>query len=217
MPYTITFFNFVIKINNVCLQTTGVDDSQAKAVSFLFSLLVKAVKKLSQPEKDSLVASEDQLCDSLELVVDKWLVEQVFLDDQWLAEAEHDSLSVEQKKRSRRKSRESSQMLTSVDYLCSSETVQLLHLAVESCSKFQLSPVVRLAVMKMFGGSKILLEKAQHNGILGRAYIYACTIMFRASAHTWVSTQSTFQNLNAAAYPMWAKIAIYSALTLDTT
>ena len=180
---------------------------------FLFSLLIKAVKKLSQPEQDSQVTSEDQLCDFLELVVDKWLVEQVFLNDQWLAEAEHDSLSVEQKKRSRRKSRESSQMLTSIDYLCSNEIIKLLHLAVESCSKFQRSPVVRLAVMKMFGGSKILLEKAQHNGDLGRAC--ACTVLSWA---TWVSTQSTFQKLNVhvAAYPTWAKIAIHSILTLDT-
>ena len=196
------------------MQTTGVDVRQAKAVSFLFSLLIEAVKKLSQPEKDSQVASEDQLCDFLELVVDKWLVEQVFLNDQWLAEAEHDSLSIEQKKG--RKSGESSQMQTSVDYLCSSEIVELLHLAIESCSKFQLSPVVRLAVMKMFGGSKILLEKTQHNGALGRAC--ACTVIFPASAHTWTSTQSTFQKLNVhiAAYPMWAKIPNYSlsALTL---
>ena len=208
------------------MQTTGVDESQAKAVSFLFSLLIKAVKKLSQPEQDSQVTSDDQLSDFLELVVDKWLIEQVFLNDQWLAEAEHDSLSIEQKKRSRRKSRESSQMLTSADYLCSSEIVELLHLAVESCSKFQLSPVVRLAVMKMFGGSKMLLEKAQHNGALGRAYAcrgskmllekaqhngalgraYACTVMSQASAHTWISTKSMFHKLNVAAYTCGPKL-----------
>ena len=149
---------------------------------FLFSLLIKAVKRLSQPEKDSPVTSEDQLCGFIELVVDKWLVEKLFLIDQWPVGTVHDDHSVEQKKKRRRKSRESSQIQTSVDYLCSSETVKLLHLAVESCSKFQVSPVVRLAVMKMFGGSKILLEKAQHDGVLGRVCMCAIIIMSRANA-----------------------------------
>lgn len=148
---------------------------------FLFSLLIKAVKRLSQPEKDSLVTSEDQLCGFIELVVDKWLVEKLFLIDQWPVGTVHDDHSVEQKKK-RRKSRESSQIQTSVDYLCSSETVKLLHLAVVSCSNFQVSPVVRLAVMKMFGGSKILLEKAQHDGVLGRVCMCAVIIISRANA-----------------------------------
>ena len=163
-----TCFSSVI---NICLQNTGVNESQAKAVSFLFSLLIKAVKRLSQTENDSPVADEDQLCGLLEQVADKWLVEKLFLNNQWLVDAGHEDHSVEQKKTSRRKSRGSSQVQTSVDYICSSEIVELLRVAVESCSKFQISPAVRLAVMRMFDGSKILLEKAHRDGTLGRVCI----------------------------------------------
>lgn len=126
------------------------------------------MKRLSQADKnDGSVVTDDQVCGLLEQVVDEWLVEKLFLNDQWLVDVRHEDRSVEQKKRSRRrKSRTSSEGLTSTDYLCSSEIVQLLHVAVESCSKFQLSPVVRLAVMRICDGSKILLEKAQRDGTL---------------------------------------------------
>ena len=166
-------FHFVI---NICLQNTVVDESQAKTVSFLFSLLIQAVKRLSQSENDSPVIDEDQLCGLLEQVVDKWLVEKLFLNDQWLVNVGHEDHSVKQKKTSRRKSRGSSQAQTSIDYLCSSEIVELLRVAVESCSKFQISPVVRLAVMRMFDGSKILLGKAQRDGTLGR--VCTCVYMY---------------------------------------
>jgi hypothetical protein len=180
-------------IKSICLQTTGVDDNQAKAVTFLFSLLIKAVKRLSQPEKhDSPVTNEDQLCGIVELVVDKWLVEKLFLNNRWLEEAGHDDHSEEHKKRSRRKSSKYSRVRTSIDYLCSSEIVDLLHLAVESCSKFQASPVVRLAVVKMLDESKIMLEKAQHDGTLGK--VCTCTIVSQASAHSWESTHVGVQH-----------------------
>jgi hypothetical protein len=159
------------------------------------------VKRLSRwEEKDSAVTNEDLLCGLLELVVDKWLIEKLFLSDQWLVGTEHDDHPVEQKKRSRRKSRETSQVQVSADNLCSSEIVNLLHLAVESCSKFQASPVVTLAVMKMFNGSKIMLEKARHDGTLGK--VCTCTIVSQASAHSSI-WGATFQKINVAAYTSW--------------
>ena len=160
---------------NVCLQSSGVNESQAKAVSFLFSLLIKAVKRLSQSfeTNDSPVTDEEQLNVILEKVVDKWLVETLFLKNQWLSSVGYEDSSAEQKKKRRRKSRGTPQLPTSVDCLCSSETVQLFHVAIESCSKFHVSPVVRLAVMRMFDASNMLLEKAQHDGALGRVCTYA--------------------------------------------
>ena len=164
---------FICDEINVCLQNTGVDESQAKTISFIFSLLIKAVKRLSQSDNNSPVTDDDQLCGLLEQVMDKWLVDKLFLNDLWLVNVGHEDRSVEQKKTSRRKSRGPSRIQTSIDYLCSSEVVKLLHVAIESCFKFQMSPVVELAVMRMFNGSKILLEKAQCDGALGR--VCTCT------------------------------------------
>ena len=159
----------------VCSQNRGLDEREAKVVSFLFNLLVKAVKRLSQFEVyesrlELSAADEDQLCGLLELVVDKWLIERVFLNTGWLAHmmqlGEH---SVEQKKKRRRKS--------SIDYKCSSQVVELLHVAIESWSIFRKSSVVRLAVARMLSGSKSLLVGAQHDGTISKG-VCVCVCVY---------------------------------------
>ena len=141
-------------------------------MSFLFNLLVKAVKRLLQSKNEShpdlSATDEDQLCNLLEQVVDKWLIEEAFLNTGWLTNMRQlGEQSVKQKKRSKRKSRESLQLETSIEYQCSNQIGELLRVAIESCSRFKMSPVVRLAVARVLGGSKSLLVGAQHDGTLG--------------------------------------------------
>ena len=141
-------------------------------VSFLFSLLLKAVRRLSHFETANraglLTTVKDQVCGLLEQVVDKWFIERLFLNDGWLSDIGRDECSVQQRKKRRRKSRESSRVETSVDSLCSSQMGELLHVAMESCSQFRTSPVVKLALTRLFNGSKMLLVGAQRDGALGR-------------------------------------------------
>ena len=148
-------------------------------VSFLFSLLLKAVRRLSHFETTNraglLTADKDQVCGLLEQVMDKWFVETLFLNDEWLSDIGQDERSVQQRKKRRRKSRESSQVETSVDFLCSSQMGELLHVAMESCSQFRTSPVVKLALTRLFNGSKMLLVGAQRDGALGRC-VCVCVV-----------------------------------------
>ena len=146
-------------------------------VSLLFKLLLKAVERVSESEKERdtglRLPDEDKLCTLLEQMVDKQLLEGLFLSDGWLAEFVQEPRFDQRKMRGRRKSRVSSQAELSVDYLCSEKIGELLHLAVECCSKFTLLCVFKLAVARLFSGSRTLLMGSQFNKAVSKC-VCAC-------------------------------------------
>ena len=144
-------------------------------LSLLFNLLLRAITKLSDCETRTdrcvpLPDNENELCTLLEFLVDKRLVEEMFLSDMWLVELGQGLRSDHlQRKKVRRKSSGAFQVETSVDYLCSSNIGEMLHTAVESCSKFSRSCVFKLAVSRLFSGSRVALRGPQHSGAIGES------------------------------------------------
>ena len=168
-------------------QNTGLSRNQISVISLLFNLLLKAIKKLSECEtwmdRDvPLPDKETKLCTLLELLVKMQLVKELFLNDMWLVQLGQGLRSDhQQKKKTRRKSAGASPVDTFVDYLCSSNIGEILHTAVESCSKFSRSCVYKLAVSRLFSGFRVVLGEPHHCGAIGECMLY-CHNMYMSLA-----------------------------------
>ena len=147
-------------------------------VSFLFSLLVKTVKKLSSCDDErsdnnfSSFSEEDKLSTLFKQVVDKQLIEELFLSEEWLMELK--LVHSREKKRVRRKSGETPHVKKTVGYVCNSEIGELLHMAAKCCSVFSASDVFRMAISRLFSCIKAALSSSQCNSAVSKLYKLCC-------------------------------------------
>ena len=117
---------------------------------------------------------ETTLCTQLEQVVDQQLVEEMFLNSEWLVELEHGLQSDKQRKKTRKKSTGASKVESSVDYLCSSDIGKVLHGAVTKCPTFTGSGVFQLAISKLFCACRLALRISQGIVAISKCSYQSC-------------------------------------------